>query len=174
LIELNEAWQQAINEAEQKARLRGRGDVAEYLALRASNDQLRAFAIEWLFATFTALAGEANRAGASIQIIRTGAHRFRVGTSTMVGARLTFRAGLRAFELEAGWPRAPRDGVVRGGGLARAHIKHLGLRLADTELLLTRAENGFPQWLVLEKTGAQTSLQEDRARSHISYLLNAS
>ncbi len=39
--ELDEAWAAALAEAEQKARLAGRKDVAEYLSLRNSNDLLR-------------------------------------------------------------------------------------------------------------------------------------
>ncbi|MGA9994368.1 MAG: hypothetical protein WBP93_03085, partial [Pyrinomonadaceae bacterium] len=76
MSELDEAWALALAEAERRARATGRGDVAEYLALRASNDQARTTATQWLFATFTALAGEANRAGASVSITKEDAHRF--------------------------------------------------------------------------------------------------
>ena len=41
MSELDEAWAAALSEAERKARLAGRGDVAEYLALKNSNDLLR-------------------------------------------------------------------------------------------------------------------------------------
>ena len=167
MSELDEAWALALAEAERRAREKGRGDVAEYLALRTSNDQARATGIEWLLDTFKTLAGEANRAGASIQIAKTDAHRFRVGNSTMVGTLVTFRLGVRALMIEAGWPRTPRDGIVRGGGLASAHIRHFGNRAADEELLLVRSPNGAPQWLVLEKTGGRTPLVEAHLRRHL-------
>src|SRR6185295_13144523 len=144
--ELDEAWAAALSEAERKARLAGRADVAEYLSLKNSNDLLRKAGIEWLLAEFTVLAGEANRAGASIQIAKQEGHRFRTGNSTMVGHLLTLTNGVRTLYVEAGWPRTPRDGVVRGGGLACASIRHLGIRNASQEFLLTKSNNGKPVW----------------------------
>jgi len=66
--ELDEAWAAALSEAERRARLAGRKDVAEYLSLKNSNDLLRTAGVDWLVSAFTNLAGDANRAGASIQI----------------------------------------------------------------------------------------------------------
>ncbi|HMF55511.1 MAG TPA: hypothetical protein VK619_04065, partial [Pyrinomonadaceae bacterium] len=139
MSELDEAWELAIAEAERRARSVGRGDVAEYLSLRASNDLARRAGIEWLTATFTAVVGEANRKGAGATIKHDDVHRFRAGNSTMVGTLITFRCGVRSLMIEAGWPRTPRDGIVRGGGLASAHIRHFGRRSADEELLLLRS-----------------------------------
>jgi len=45
--ELDEAWALALAEAEQRARVAGRHDLAEYLALRNSNDLLRKTGIDW-------------------------------------------------------------------------------------------------------------------------------
>ncbi len=134
MSELDEAWAEALAEAQQRAAAAGRRDVAEYLRLRASNDLLRQTGIDWLLNTFTILAGKANRAGASIQIAREDAHRFQVGNATMVGPLLTLSFGVRALSIEAGWPRAPRDGFVRGGGLACARIKHRGKKSANEDL----------------------------------------
>jgi hypothetical protein len=173
MSELDEAWAQALAEAERRARVAGRGDVAEYIALRASNDHARSTAIEWLGATFTIHAGEANRAGAGVTITRAEAHRFRVGNSTMVGPLLTFRSGVRALMIEAGWPRTPRDGFIRGGGLACAQIKHLGLRAANEELMLLREPDSAPQWFVLQKTGTRTPLLEIRICQHLARFLDA-
>ena len=172
MSELDEAWALALAEAERRARVSGRGDVADYIALRASNDHARTTAIDWLGATFTTHAGAANRAGASVTSTRTDAHRFRVGNSTMVGTLLTFRYGVRALMIEAGWPRTPRDGFIRGGGLACAQIKHFGLRAADEELMLVREANNAPQWFVLEKTGTRTQLLEARIRQHLAHFLD--
>ena len=167
MSEFDEEWARVLAEAERRARASGRGEVAEYLALRAANDLARKAGMDWLFATFTTEAGEANRAGASVQVSRQEGHRFRVGNSTMVGSLLTFQMGVRQLQLEAGWPRAPQDGFVRGGGLALAHVKHFGDTRANEELMLARNSRGAPQWLVLEKTGARTVLMEERVRRHV-------
>ena len=170
MSELEAEWARRLAEAERRARVSGRDDVADYLALRALNDMARATAIEWLLAAFTAQAGEANRAGASIGIEQTDAHRFRVGNSTMVGRRLTLRAGVRALTVEAGWPRTPSDGIVRGGGLASARVAHFGDVRAGDELLLVQNSDGAPRWLILGDTGARTPLEEERVRTHVAKL----
>jgi hypothetical protein len=169
--ELDEEWARAVAEAESRARAAGRGDIAEYLALRASNDLARKAATDWLFSSFMTFAGEANRAGASVQIEQADAHRFRVGNATMVGQLLTLRLGVRALMIEAGWPRAPGDGFIRGGGLAGGHIRHFGNRAADEEILLLRSAQGAPQWFVLEKTGTRSEFMEERARRHVTRFL---
>jgi hypothetical protein len=170
--ELDEAWAQALAEAQQRAHAAGRAEVAEYLRLRASNDLLRKTGIEWLLTTFTTLAGKANRAGASIQISQQEAHRFQVGNATMVGRLLTLSLGVRALSIEAGWPRLPSDGFVRGGGLACARIKHLGRKSANAELLLTRSEKDSPRWVVIEKSSKRRALIEAAIQKHIVRLLS--
>jgi hypothetical protein len=172
LSELDEAWALALAEAEQRARVAGRNEVAEYLALRNSNDLLRKIGIEWLITTFTSLAAQANRVGSSIQSSTEDGHRFRVGHATMVGSLLTLRYGVRTLTIEAGWPRAPRDGIVRGGGLACANIKHLGIKSANEELLLIRSQSGKPRWVALEKRGRRAEVHEASARNHIAILLD--
>ena len=169
MSELDEAWAAAFSEAERKARLAGRGEVAEYLALKNSNDLLRKAGVDWLLTEFTVLAGEANRAGARIQIAKQEGHRFRTGSSTMVGHLLTLTNGVRTLYVEAGWPRTPRDGVVRGGGLAAANIRHLGIKRANEELLLARASSGGPSWKSIEKNYL---LAEADIRRHLSLLLD--
>lgn len=156
--------------AEARGRARGRNDVLDYLDLRAANDALREGGVAWLLEIFTALAGEANRAGAGLTFTRSDAYRFRVGNSTMVGEQLVLRVGVRSLTVEAGWPRTPRDGVVRGGGLACAHVKHFGDRAAGEELILVAGEGGAARWLVTEKTGARTEFLDDRARLHLTKL----
>jgi hypothetical protein len=172
MSELDAEWERRVAEGEARARAAGRGDVADYLALRATNDAARAEGIRWLVEAFTALAAHANRAGASLAVKLEDAHRFRVGHSTMVGRRLTLSAGVRALTVEAGWPRAPRDGVVRGGGLACARVSHFGLRAAGEELLLARdGDEGEPRWLSVAEGGARHDFDESRARAHLALLL---
>src|SRR5687768_13921498 len=129
--ELDEAWALALAEAEQRARAAGRTDITTYLALRTSNDLLRKTGRDWLQTMFATVAGEANRTGAGIQISREDDHRFKVGTATMVGSRLSLSNGVRMLFVEVGWPRTPSDGFIRGGGLACANIKHLGIKSAS-------------------------------------------
>lgn len=174
MSELDEAWAQALREAQQRAQTAGRADVAAYLRLRASNDLLRQTSIQWLLTTFTTLAGRANRAGASIQIARLDAHRFQVGHATMVGPLLTLSLGVRALSVEAGWPRLPSDGFVRGGGLACGCLRHLGKKSANEELMLVRSQNDAPRWMVLEKTGKRRELLEAALQNHITKLLSDS
>jgi len=166
-----EDYERMMREARERAGGGGRGDVLEYLDLKAANDAARTRAIEWLLETFTAAAGELNRAGAGLTLARTDAHRFRVGNSTMVGARLVLRRGVRALTVEAGWPRGPRDGIVRGGGLASATIGHFGNARAGEELLLVPDAQTDALWFVIDKTGARTELQPAHLRRHLSRLL---
>ena len=168
--ELDEAWAAALSEAEHRARLAGRRDVAEYLALRNSNDLLRKAGVDWLVRGFTTLAGDANRAGASIQISNKEGHRFPVGSATMVGHQLVLSNGVRTLYVEAGWPRVPRDGFVRGGGLACASIRHLGIKPAGEELILSKSSNGVPTWNSVRKK--HSSLHESDIRRHILILLD--
>lgn len=168
--ELDEAWAAALAEAENRARATGRGDLVEYLSLRNSNDLLRRAGIEWLLTSFTTLAGEANRAGASIQIANQEGHRFRIGASTMVGTMLTLSQGVRTLFVEAGWPRTPRDGIVRGGGLACANIRHLGLANSSEELLLAKTNRGAPSWTATTKQLVRFVLHESDIRRHLTIL----
>ena len=168
--ELDEAWAAALSEAERRARLAGHADVAEYLSLKNSNDLLRKAGVDWLLAEFTSLAGEANRGGASIQISKQEGHRFGTGSSTMVGHLITFSNGVRTLFVEAGWPRTPRDGVVRGGGLAAANIRHLGIKTANEELLLVKSTTGAPAWKSLSKN--HPFLHQSDLRRHLSILLD--
>jgi hypothetical protein len=171
LSELDEVWELALAEAKRRARASGRADIAQYLVLRAQNDLLRRTAIDWLVDTLTVFAADANRRGAAIQIELSDAHHFSVGPATMVGTKLTLRHGVRTLSIESGWPRTPRDGIVRGNGLACANLIHLGRPRRNAQLLLTRSASGVPQWLIIERTDTRTALSEDHLREHISVLL---
>ena len=170
--ELDEAWAQALAAAAQRAYAAGRGDVAEYLRLRTSNDLLRQTSIEWLLATFTALAGQANREGASLQLVAEDGHRFRVGHSTMVGRLLKLSFGVRSISIEAGWPRAPHDGFIRGGGLAWARISHRGKSLMNQELLLEKSAQDSPRWVVRQPEVRPRRFLEADVKHHLTKLLS--
>lgn len=170
MSELDEAWAIALSEAEAKARRAGRGDLAEYLALRNSNDLLRTAGVDWLVTSFVKRAGDANRSGGSIQLSTTEGHRFRIGNSTMVGRLVTLTNGVRRLSVEAGWPRTPRDGIVRGGGLAAGNVLHLGIRSASEELLLAKSANGSPQWTSV--TNKPHGFHESDILRHLAILLD--
>lgn len=172
MSELDEAWALALAEAESRARREGRTDVAKYLALRKSNDFLRKTGIDWLITTFQTIAGEANRKGGSIQISREDSHRFHIGNATMVGTLLTMGVRVRKLSIEAGWPRTPKDGFIRGGGLACANIKHLGLKRANEELLLFQSPQGTPRWLGHDKRGHKHEIHEANLKKHVALLLD--
>jgi hypothetical protein len=172
MTDLEEAWELALAEATQRARGAGRADIARYLDLRKRNDLLRRAATEWLHDVVTALAADANRQGSSIQIERQTAHRFRRGSATMVGTELIFRRGVRALTIESGWPRTPRDGVVRGNALACANIKHLGRPRLNDELVLVSSAHGSPQWFIL-KDDRRSLLTESDLQRHLSVFTQA-
>ena len=177
MSELDEAWALALAEAEARARTAGRTDISEYLALRNSNDLIRKTASRWLLEMFATAAGEANRAGAAIQVSTDTAHRFKVGNASMVGSLLNLGNGVRVLSVEVGWPRAPSDGFIRGGGLACSHIKHRGIKTANEDLRLLLGNNGTPRWVMLGKHGSVSEAQElheANVRSHIAILLGHS
>jgi hypothetical protein len=170
--ELDEAWALAIVEAEARARAAGRKDISEYLALRSENDLIRKIASKWLLTLFEAVAAEANRAGASIQIVSKDGHRFKVGHAGMVGKSLQLGNRVRTLLVEVGWPRTPSDGFIRGGGLACGNIKHVGIKSANEELLLTLNPSGAPRWIVRGKRGPRSEIHEANIRYHIAILLD--
>jgi hypothetical protein len=164
-----------IAEAEERARASGRADIAEYLALRSSNDLLRKISSDWLLNLFAAAAGEANRNGGAIQISREDRYRFKVGNASMMGTRISLGRGVRVLLIEVGWPRTPRDGFIRGGGLACANIKHVGIKPANEELRLIVDDTGQPRWIIVDKHGAHPEpreFHEANIGQHLSLLMN--
>ena len=169
MTELDEAWEVALAQATQRAHGAGRADIARYLDLRRRNDLLRRAATEWLIDAVFSMAADANRAGAAIQIERTEDHRFQRAVATMVGTQLILRRGVRALTVESGWPRTPRDGIVRGNALACANIKHLGQPRKNEELILVSSAKGSPQWFAL-KDDERSLVTESDLRRHFSIL----
>ena len=174
MSELDEAWAQALAEAEDRARASGRADLSEYLSLRNSNDLIRTIGRAWLLDTFAALAADANARGAAIEIRRDDGHRFKVGNSSMVGSSVSLKKGVRMLLVEAGWPRTPRDGFIRGGGLALANILHKGFKSANQQLRLLLNPDGSPGWVVENKIDGHTPIHETDLRNHIAIFLDDS
>ena len=153
--ELDEIWPEMLERALEKARASGRHDVADYLTLKATNDELRKVGTTWLTDTMLEISGSANRINAGISIERMDSHNFAWRGANMAGTLLRLRYGVRCLTLEAGWTRTPADGFMRGGALAFARITHFGMAKQNAEIVLLQS-NSTPAWHVYseEKAGA--------------------
>jgi hypothetical protein len=174
ISELDEAWAAALAEAEARARAAGRADIAEYLALRSSNDLLRKTACDWLLTTFASVAGEMNRAGASLQMSNEDNYQFTIANDAMVGQLLKLENGVRQLLVEVGWPRVPRHGFIRGGGLARGRLRHIGIKSASEHIRLVISPTGSPRWLVENSREPVEEIREANIRQHVAILLDSS
>ena len=171
MTELDDIWGQMLAETGKDPRLADRVLLADFIALRAANDEIRRRAVDWLIDIFSELAGQANRRNIAIEIERHEPHRFDAFGANMVGTRINFRYGIRCLSLEAGWTRGPRDGFMRGGALAVAHIRHFGIKRygADLALLKTRE---LPEWHEIDRDNvARPILARDLAR-HMAILID--
>ncbi len=163
--ELDEVWTQRINEAVKQARSDGRGDVADYLALKASNDAVRITGIKWLFDALLEIASHANRHNSNITTENENPHRFAFGNANLVGSLLRFRQGIRCLTLEAGWTQTPTDGFMRGGALACAKLTHFGIGKHNTELLLV-SSNKLLNWVAIDKNGGKAVFDSHQLNRH--------
>ena len=139
--ELEDVWASMLRQGAEKAEIHGRSDVAEYLRLRLTNDAIRSAGVKWLFD----VAMEAAFRVPAITVEREEPHTFARGSSNMVGARLDIKLGVRCMSVEAGWARRPGDGIMTGGALAAAAIKHFGMPRETVEMRLIHAD-GLPLW----------------------------
>jgi hypothetical protein len=130
MTELDQVWAQMLSDATRNAEAGGRSDVADYLRLRATNDAVRGAAVKWLI-------------DSAVEIEEP--YRFQHGRSRLVGTAVHMEHGVRCLTVEAGWTRTPGDGIMRGGALAFARLRHRGLARLDTVLALTKGEV-LPAW----------------------------
>lgn len=145
MTELDTVWFKMLDTAADAADGSGRDVVANYIRLKATNDQIRAAGIGWLFDSAIEIAGRAMRDNRRITIERSDPHNFMRGSSNMVGSKLEIRLGVRCLIIEAGWARTPSDGIMRSGALAFARISHFGLPTLATDLRLTHGDP-LPCW----------------------------
>ena len=171
--ELDQLWANALNAAKQRARELGRADVLDYIRLREINDEARVVGIKWLFSTFLDVANEARRRGLDLHTEQTEQHQFQIGAAVMRGAQIQLKQGVRALTVEAGYPRQPADGFVRGGGLAAARVTHFGLAKANAELLLVRASNesDAPVWFAIDKDNLRQPFSTAHLKQHFAVFL---
>jgi hypothetical protein len=170
--ELDDVWSQMLAEATENARLAGRHDVADYLALRANNDQIRAGGVRWLFDSAVELASEANRTIPAITIERDDPHSFAFLGANVVGSRLNLRQGVRCLSLEAGWTRTPSDGFMRGGALAAARISHFGMKRHEAVLALLLTDD-LPEWFRVSEFGPREHFNLEALRRHFEIFIGA-
>jgi hypothetical protein len=165
MTELDQVWSEMLGDAYQSAAASGRHALAEYLRLKATNNAIRSAGVKWLFDAFIEIAGRAVRHNAGLTIEREEPHRFADGNSTMVGSRLLIRHGVRCLNIEAGWTRAPRDGVMRGGALALARVSHFGMPPHTEDLRLLHGDS-LPVW-----SGDDGPITEQTFRRHFEVFL---
>jgi hypothetical protein len=162
--ELDEIWQQMMRNAAIQAETSGRNDVADYLALKISNDAIRTESSKWLFNSFLEILQNSNNRE-FVQIETDSPHQFEMNSATMIGSRLRFRQGLRCMEIEAGWTRTPKDGFMRGNALAFARILHFGMAKNNLEIHLKRSSE-IPKWFAVDRFGNQEILRIEHLQAH--------
>jgi hypothetical protein len=166
--ELDEAWSQMLTAAIADAKSSGRGDVADYIALKQSNDLLRKTGVEWLFNAFIEIASEFNRQHPHIIIEREEPHQFEFDRGTMAGSLIRVRSGVRSLTVEAGWTRTPSHGFMRGGALAAARIRHFGKPKSEMKLTLLKKDE-VPGW----NSTAGEGFNSRGVKEHIEILLES-
>jgi hypothetical protein len=168
--ELDEIWQEKMRNAAIQAEISGRNDVAEYLALKISNDLIRAESSKWLFNSFLEIFQNHNQRD-FIRLETDNPHQFEMNKATMIGSRLRFRRGLRCLEIEAGWTRTPKDGFMRGNSLAFAKISHFGMAKNNLEIHLKKSPD-VPKWFAVDSFGNQEVLRIEHLQAHFHIFLN--
>lgn len=167
--ELNDIWEQMLENAITKAEVSGKSDVAEYLKLKATNDAIRSHSSKWLFETTLEIAHLLMKKGINIKIEQENPHRFEMNKATVVGSLLRFQYGLRCLTFEIGWTRTPGDGFMRGNALAFGKISHFGMSKKNSELHLAKI-NDIPKWFLVADEKRETLLLE-HLHEHFRHLL---
>jgi len=168
--ELNEVWEQLIAEAAKNPQNVQPAGLAEFIAVKAANDEIRETSVRWLLETMRGAAEHANLKNANILIEEDDSHRFSNGEMHLRGALLRFKQGIRSMTVEAGWTRAPGDGFMRGNALAIARITHFGIPRENAELHLLKYENR-PQWFAVTKLGLRVSFEITDLIRHLQIFL---
>lgn len=168
--ELDEIWPEMLSKALERARASGRHDVADYLNLKAANDELRTVGSAWLIDTMLEIAGAANRKNAGISIERLDSHNFAWRGANMAGTLLRLRYGVRCLTLETGWTRTPADGFMRGGALAFTRIIHFGMAKQNAEIVLLQSD-AAPAWHVYSEEKAGAHFRSDTMLGHFRVFL---
>ena len=168
--ELDDVWEQLIDEAARNPQSVKREGLAEFIAVKTANDALREAGVKWLLDTMRQTAEHANRKGVNLMIETKEAHRFALGKMTLAGRLLRFRQGVRCLTVEAGWTRTPNDGFMRGNALAAAQLTHFGISKANAELHLVKFEDR-PRWFTVDQNGLRVSFEIEDLIRHFQVFL---
>lgn len=134
--------------------------VADYLKLKAFNDQLREHGKQWLWELLEAQAAEINQQLAvkpEEQILQSGRQPWQfelqtsAGKATMVGERFGVRYRGQTLIVEVGWPQLPEHGFIPDAGLARGQVRFSPNVMLEPQ---TKAE------LVLKRNGTDVAWHE--------------
>lgn len=168
--ELSEVWEQLITEAARHPHEIKREGLAEFIAVKTQNDQIRETYVRWLLDTMRTAAEHANQKNARIQIENQDSHIFKMERMQLRGSLLRFRQGVRCLMVEAGWTRTPADGFMRGNALAVARISHFGIAKENAELHLLKFEDR-PQWFTVARNGSRVSFEIEDLVRHFQIFL---
>ena len=171
MIELDDIWSQMLAETGKDPRLEDRVLLADFIALKSINDEIRQRAVDWLVGIFIELAGQANRRNIPIEIDRNEPHRFDAYGANMVGTKVDFRYGVRCVSVEAGWTRGPKDGFMRGGALAVAQIRHFGITRHGADLALLKTSD-LPEWHEIDRDNVARPVQARDLARHLAILID--
>lgn len=154
--------------------------AAEYLALRAANDQLRERGKEWLLDTLSQLCAEANRR-LMLPLDQTGIQtgsqdwQFKIENTTLAGERFGIRYRFRTLTVEVGWPRLPEHGFLTDGAMARARISLSQNTMLEpqpiAELILKKTTQGDPAWFAFKNRVSGEQITIDRLNEYLSLIL---
>lgn len=154
--------------------------AAEYLALKAANDQLRERGKLWLLDALAQLCADANRrlmlqpgqAG-----IQTGSQEwsFKVENATMAGERFGVRYKFRTLTVEVGWPRLPEHGFLTDGAMARARVSLSQNTMLEpqlvAEMVLKKTASGESVWFIIKNRVVGDQITVTRLNDYLCLIL---
>lgn len=164
--------------------------AADYLALKAANDQLRERGKQWLWDSLNRLCDEINqqllaqdasqKGSASLAgapSILSGVQpdwQFKVENAVMAGERYGARFRYRTLTVEVGWPRLPEHGYITDGGLARGRIglsQNTMIEPQPIAELILKKVGGEPAWFVFKNKQLGEQITESRLREHLNQIM---
>ena len=159
--------------------------AAEYLRLKAANDQLRERGKQWLWETLEKLCAEINQqltAKPDGQLLQSGRQpwQFEIqtdsGKAVMLGERFGVRYRGQTLVIEVGWPQLPEHSFIPDSGLARGQVRFSPSVMLDpltkAELVLKRA-SADATWYVLKYKQLGEAVNEAYLRQYLDLMLKA-
>jgi hypothetical protein len=153
--------------------------AAEYLALKAANDELRERGKQWLWNALDVLCSEISRElnvlnNPPLEVGRQE-WQFKVEDSTMVGERFGARFREKTLIVEAGWPREPQHRFVPDRGLARARIgfsQNIMLEARTVAEIILKHQSGDDlAWYLIANKKLGAKVTESHLREYFNLIL---